>query len=148
MKKSMGALAGAILLTLALLIAGCGGSSEEPLTKAEFVKKGNKICQEATQTREKEVDELTERFNPNGDQEAFREEAVISLLPTYQGAAEQIGDLAAPDGDEERVEEIVSAMNEAAEKVEANPQTATISNLPFRQANQAAEDYGLNACAI
>lgn len=147
-KSSMGTVAGAVLLLAALLIAGCGGSSDEPLTKAEFVKRGNEICLEATEKREKGVNKLTESFNPNGDQEAFREKAVLTLLPIYEETAEQIEDLPAPDGDQEKVDEIVSAMEAAAETVKANPQTATVSNIPFREANQAAEGYGLNACAI
>ena len=148
MNKSMGALGGIVLLLLALLGAGCGSSSEEALSKSEFVKQGNGICAKATEAREKAVVEILKGADPKASQKALQQEAADKTVPYYEGAAEEIDDLGAPEGDETQVEELVDAMEEAAAQVKANPQTAITGNLPFRKANEAAESYGLDACVI
>jgi len=142
----MGALGGIVLLFFALLVVGCGSSSDEALSKSEFVKQGNAICAEATKAREKVILELIKTSDPSASQEATREEAVDKAMPFYEDAAEEIADLGAPSGDEAKVEAIVDAMDEAAAQVKANPQSAFTGNLPFRKANKAAESYGLDSC--
>jgi len=139
-----------LVLALALIAAvGCGGSSDpETLTKAEFAQQGNKICAEATRNRQKIISEVVEGANPKGNQEAVQEEVIQKAMPTYEQAAEQIGELGAPKGEEEKVESLVGAMEEAAERAKADPHTAVISNVPFRKADKAAQELGLKECVI
>lgn len=145
----MGAVGVIVVVLFALLAGGCGGGGgDEALSKSAFVKQGNAICTEATKEREKMLVEFTESANPKGNQEALQEKAVKMILPLYKGAAEKIDDLGAPEGDEAKVEAVVDAMEEAVAKIEANPQSAAVGNLPFRKANKAAESYGLKACAV
>jgi len=144
--KSMGALGGIFLVLFALWVAGCGGSSDEALTKSEFVKQGNAICSQAAKAREKAVFGFLKNANPQGNQDAVREEAAKKALPFYEEAAEQIDSLGAPAGDEAKVEAVVSAMEEAAAKIDANPQSAFAGDATFSEANKAAESYGLDAC--
>src|SRR5690242_14940555 len=132
----MGALGGIVLALLALLVAGCGGSSEEELTKSEFVKQGNAICTQAAKNREKAVFELLKNANPQGGQKVIRKEAAETALPFYEEAAEQLDSLGAPAGDEAKVEALVTAMEEAAAKIHANPQSAFAGDLPFRKPNK------------
>jgi phosphoglycolate phosphatase-like HAD superfamily hydrolase len=139
------------LAVLVALIAalGCGGSSDsEPLTKAEFGQQGNKICKDAEQARGKIVAKVIEETDPKGNQEKAQEEVVLKAIPTYEKAAEEIGDLGAPEGEEEKVENLVEAMEEAAGRAQADPHTAVISNAPFREADKLAEELGLDACVI
>ena len=145
--KSMRALGG-ILAVLLVLATGCGGSGDKALSKSEFVKQGNTICEEATEAREELLAEASEAISPNEDQEVAREKLLSKLLPVYEGAAKQIGELGAPAGDEAKVKEIVRSMEEAAERAKANPQTVGVSDVPFRKANEAAESYGLKACTL
>ena len=142
----MGALGGIVLALFALLVAGCGGSSEEALTKSEFVKQGNAICAVAAKEREKAIFEVANNANPSRSQQEVREEAVEAGIPVYEEATEQIADLGAPKGDEAKVEAVVEAMEEAAAKVNANPQSAFSGDRTFGKANKAAESYGLDAC--
>jgi len=139
-----------LVLALALIAAaGCGGSSDpETLTKAEFAQQGNKICAEATQDREKIIAELAETSNPKGNQEPVQEEIIQKAMPTYEGAAEEIGELGAPKGEEKKVESLVGAMEEAAERAKADPHTAVISNVPFRKADKLAEELELKECVV
>ena len=149
MNRSIGALGGILVLLFALLIAGCGDSGDqEQLSKAAFVKQGNEICADATEAREQIVNEFAETTDPNENLEAARRELMTKIMPTYEGAAEQIDELGAPAGDEAKIDEIVAAMKEAVERTEADPKTAMVGNLPFRKANAAAESYGLKACTI
>lgn len=146
MNKSMGAVGGIVLLIFALLVAGCGSSGDEALNKSEFVKQGNAICTQARKAREKAVIDLVQNADPKSSQQALREEAAKKAMPYYEEAAEQLADLGAPKGDEAKVEGVVDAMEEAAARVNANPQSAFVGNAPFRKANEAAEGYGLEAC--
>jgi len=146
--KSSGALGGIVLVLIALLVAGCGGSSEEALTKSEFVEQGNAICKQATKEREKAIAEFAQTGNPNGSRENLQEEAVEKALPSYEGAAEKIAELRAPKGDEAKVEAIVEGMEETVAKIHANPQSAFAGDRAFRNANKAAENYGLDDCVV
>lgn len=138
----------AVLAVACLAIAGCGGGSEEALTKTEFIKQGNAICDQATKAREKVISEVSEETNPKGNVEAAQEAVIHKGIPTYEKAAEELDGLAAPAGDEKKVEAIVAAMEEAANRALADPHTAIISDLPFRKADKLAEGYGLKSCVI
>jgi hypothetical protein len=130
-------------------LVGCGsGGGEEQLTKAQFVKRGNAICAKAEQERGKIISEIVEKSRPNADVQAQQEKVIHEALPTYEAATEQIDDLEAPSGDEEKVDALVEAMEEAAERAMADPHTAIISNVPFRKANELAEGYGLKTCVV
>jgi hypothetical protein len=144
----MGALGGIVLLVFALLAVGCGSSDSKELSKAEFVKQGNAICTQATKARDKALTELIQNANPGTSQEDLRKEAADKVMPFYEGAAEDIGDLSAPKGSEAKAEALVDAMEEAAAKVRANPQLAATGNQPFRKADQVAESLGLEDCTI
>jgi len=138
------------LFAVAVLVAvsACGGSDEEALTKAEFVKEANAICVSATKERTKILNELVKQVDPNQNLQAQQEQALKMVLPTYEGAAEKIDELGAPEGDEQKVDAIVVAMEGAADQARANPQTVVVSGIPFKEANELAAKYGLDACVI
>ena len=142
---------GVVGLTVAMALfvgLGCGGSDPEPLTKTEFGQQGNKICKEATKTRGEAIAKVIEETDPKTDQVKAQEKAIQSGLPSYEKAAEQIDDLGAPEGEEEMVESLVGAMEEAAERVKADPHTATVSNVPFKEADKLATEMGLTECVV
>lgn len=144
----MGVLGGIVLLFFALLAAGCGSSSDEALSKSEFLKQANAICKKATSAKEKVLPELLQKADPGASLETMRQKAVDTLMTFYEGAAEEIGELGAPKGDEAKVEAILEAMEEAAADAKSNPQSVFggAGQLPFRKANKAAESYGLKSC--
>ena len=130
-------------------VVGCGGGSDSSsLTKAEFSKQGNKICAEATQARSKIVGEAVKNADPKANQEDLQVELIEKIVPTYESAAEKIGDLGAPKGEEEKVENLVGEMEDAADRVMADPHTAAISNVPFRKADKVAQELGLKECVV
>jgi hypothetical protein len=140
---------GLLALACVALAAGCGSSdSEETLTKAEFVKQAGAICEKSQEERGKAVAAVAENANPKGNVQKQQEQVIRKALPTYEEAARQIEELGAPEGQEEKVEALVEAMDEAAERAMADPHTAMTSNIFFREADKLAEEYKLSGCII
>lgn len=141
----------ALLAVIVLTIAGCGGGDETTtsLTRAQFVKQGNAICEQQEKRRETIIREAIK----GQDQtkllpQAQREEVVVETVPPYEAMAKEIGELGAPEGDAEEVEKIVEEMEKAANSVRSDPATALESTSQFEEANNFTTRYGLTACAI
>jgi hypothetical protein len=129
-------------------ITGCGSSSEDTLSKAEFEKQAAAICKKSEEERGKAIASVIENADPKGDQQAQQEQVIKKAMPTYEEAAQQIEDLGAPEGQEEKVEALVEAMEEAADKSNADPHTAVASNVFFRKADKIAQEFKLSGCVI
>jgi hypothetical protein len=153
-KHLIGALAG--LVVLALVVAGCGSSSDDTsstasLSKAEFVKQGNAICTKGNEQIESEFEEFSKERNlsetkapPKAVQEEGAEEI---LIPAINQQVEEIKALGTPEGDEAEVEEIFTTVEEAIEEGEEDP-TSLFGSGPgkFKEANKLAREYGLTVC--
>jgi hypothetical protein len=146
----------AALAALAMIVAGCGGDDDSTgttgsLTKAEFVKQGNAICAKGN----KELDEDFEKFakehnlseNKRPSNAVLTEASEDILIPVVSDQIEQLRDLGAPAGEEQQVDEILTAAEEGIEKGEEDPVSLTAENGgPFKKANKLAKDYGLTKC--
>jgi hypothetical protein len=148
------------LSVMVLALAGCGGgggssteSSEttNSLTKAEFVKKGNAICAKTEKEVEEGVEKFTKEHNfsetkpPSEKQVAELAEGV--LVPKVRKQLAEIRALGIPSGDEEEVEAIFAAAEEALRKTEEDPTAFGQGGVgPFVKANQLAREYGLTVC--
>jgi hypothetical protein len=136
---------GAVLLAF-VMGSGCGSdSSSTALTKAQFVKQGNAICKEWEAGRNAAIAAVGQKFSGKTSN-AAKEKAILMILSPYEEAIGRLEELSAPSGDDAQIEAILASMHEAAGKVKADPGTALVSGLPFRQANKRVEDYGLNRC--
>jgi hypothetical protein len=148
LKRVLGLILAIVAVSSVVGAVGCGGSSnEEALTKSEFVEQGNAICEKAEEERGKIFTAESEKFDPNGDVQAQQTKVVQSTIPTYQQAAEQLGELAAPEDKTEQLDGLVGAMEETVEQIMANPQTAIVSNVQFESPNQKAKELELDSCA-
>jgi hypothetical protein len=144
-KGAIGAVVGLVLL-VALLVSGCGsGGGDETATKEDFVRKANAVCGKWQQERGEAFREANAKFKPPVTQ-AKQEKAVLLVLEPYGKAVQSLDELTPPEGEEEKVEEIVAAMGDAYEQAKANPGTLISSNAPFKKANELAKDYGLKEC--
>jgi hypothetical protein len=146
------------VLAIALIAAGCGSSSDNStdstasLTKAEFLKQGNAIC--ATGNKQIEAgfesfgkeNHLSENKQPTEAQAAEVAETV--LIPAVNTQIEGIRALGAPSGDEDQVNAILEAAEEAVEKTEEDPGALLSSNSEnaFAKANKLSSEYGLTTC--
>jgi hypothetical protein len=130
---------------LTLGTGGCGGGDPESnLTKTQFIKQGEKICQDAES-------EQIERFakyrkaHPDGE-----ELDLVSpvLLPALEKEVRMLRALGAPSGDEETVEALLRGLEGAIEKARKDPETLLVGESdPFDEPNALAKEYGFKTCA-
>jgi hypothetical protein len=147
----------ACLVPFALLAAGCGSSDNTEstattaLTKAEFLKKGNAICANGNKEINEGFESFFEESNLKKNEEpskAQKEEAAETIvIPAIRKDVESIRALGAPEGEEEQVEEILTAAEEALETLESEPAAAVSeSNQAFVRVNKLSREYGLTVC--
>jgi hypothetical protein len=138
---------GFFLLSLAIsalaFVAGCGSSSSDVLTRAEFLKQGNKICAQA------KVQQRADVKNFEGDEGGASglEQVVNTALSPLKDAAGELSSLEAPPPQMKAVKVYVAKLDQGIAKAEAKP-TEAITGSPFEDANAAAQQAGLPACAV
>jgi ADP-ribosylglycohydrolase len=153
---------GIILLLLAAFVtAGCGGSGESSeitvpagsLSKAEFVRKADAIC-EATRSRfAREYTALVQKYQQQGGSSQAELKVVTdaivkaALLPNYEKGIDEIVALGAPKGDEDEVAAFLNALRERLDEIEATPTKLASTITPFARVEKKAEAYGLTGCA-
>jgi hypothetical protein len=136
----------------ALIVAGCGSSDDDSttdstasLTKAEFVKQGNAICDAGN----KEINAGFNEFLPKGKEpsKAVLDEAIETvLIPSVTKQVEEIRALGAPEGEEEAVEDFLAGAEEELEKGEEEP-ASLATDASFDKTNQEGKAIGLTSCA-
>ena len=140
---------------IAAIVAGCGSSDDETtssLTKAQFIAQADAICKQGNAEIESEFEAFAKKNNIDENEEPSKaQQAKLSetiLVPNVSNQAEEIGDLAAPSGDEDEVSAMLDSLDEGVEEVEANPQAPFESKQPnpFGPANKIAKEYGLEVC--
>jgi len=150
-KASLAALAA--LVALAAIVAGCGGSddsttTEETLTKVEFIKQGDAICKKANEQSETEAEEFADEndFELEKASDEQLEEAVAEVLvPSLNRQAEELDALGAPEGDEEQVEAIIVSLEDATGEIEDEP-SLVFEGQVLKEPSELAEDYGFKVC--
>jgi hypothetical protein len=159
-KRLIATLVGA--LAIAAVAAGCGSddngdnttetsSSAGPaLSKATFVKRGDEICLKAANEYGKQAEDFLEESGvsqakgPNPEQE---EELLADIiLPRIKVEMEELRELGPPKGEEEKVDEIFTAVEEIVDEGEDDPSTVTGNENPFAEPNAKAEAFGFEVC--
>lgn len=131
-----------------ILLSGCGGGSSSQ-SKTQFVREANAICEQAEQQRFKRMEAASRKF-PSGDlkQVPTQEKMLAIGISAYEDAAQELGSLRTPDGDQEKVEAIIHGLEEGARKVREAPSTLLVSNYPFRRVDGLLKAYGIVKCVI
>jgi hypothetical protein len=139
-------------LALALAVpaaAACGGDDKP--SKDEFVEKADAICKK----NDEELEALGERII--GTREAPTPEKISEFsrkgAPLVKETRREIADLEPPEGDEEKIDKILAAVDEGIARIERagrDPEVARDTfredSDPFAKANRLANDYGLKEC--
>jgi hypothetical protein len=139
---------GAPLVPLTLVLgalAGCGGGSDDRLTKDEFLKQGNAICAKG----DKQIETAAGKAFATPDNPTKAEVVTFAktvVLPTVQDEVDELRALSPPKEDEARIDEILDKAQAALDKLRANP-ALLVSDTGFEEANRLAGAYGLTACA-
>jgi hypothetical protein len=145
----------AVGLAIAAIGAGCGGgagsdSASAPISKTEFVNRGNAICEATHSKVRSEIASLLRGHEPKNAGEAIKAEAEVGrkvLIPAMRDQAQAIGALGAPAGDEVQVKAIVAATEEGLGKAAKHPERAVKDGTEaFGKADRLARAYGLTAC--
>ncbi len=144
------------LLALVALIAGCGGgdsttagattTSEAPLTKAEFIRKGDAICQTGNEASTTEIEEFAKEngFGSEPNKAQFEEVVTEVLVPNLTRQTDELDALVPPTQDEDKIEALISSLRETIAKMEKNPSSLEENVLaePIRLENA----YGFKVC--
>ena len=145
-KGAIGAIVGLAVMAV-LFVAGCGGGSDETVTKTDFVRQGNTVCGKWQQARGRIFREQGQKFKPPITQ-AKQEKVILTVLQPYETALQGLKELDPPKGEEEKVEAIIEAIEDGVNQAKANPGTLISSDAPFSKSNKLAEAYGLKECKV
>lgn len=123
-------------------------STSGPLTKAEFLKQANQICRKSMAKKEEAVLSLAKLAAEGGtppSQQAVEKLAKVVIFPTYNDILDQMAQLEPPQGDEAKVQAMITKYEADLKIAEAEPIKASKENL-FVDANDLGEAYGLESC--
>jgi predicted small secreted protein len=147
----------AAVVAAAILVAGCGGgddsSASGSISKEEFITKADAICKASSKRMEKELFEFLRKNRGGGtlrkpSVEQNEKFIVTVLIPNLEQEIKELKALGIPDGDDEKVDAMIAALEEGQETAEN--QTATVaagtSDMVFGIASRIAAEYGLQTC--
>lgn len=152
----------ATVVAALLLAAGCGSSdssgSDEvtvqtgSLSKAEFVKKADSICEAARSEFLTKYTSFVEGHKSDiGDEQkevALLGEVVDSYLaPSVEKQVEQISELGAPKAYAPEVASFLNALQKRTEEARDEPTGVTKTPYPFKKAENIAAKVGMKGCA-
>ncbi len=144
-------------LAAALIMSGCGGS-DSSLTKAEFIKQADAICLKEQKVKAAALEAYLLKVGVGPGKPMTLAQAEYQtkkvLMPPIRSMAEQINDLGAPDGEEDKVEAILTGVEQAIETSEKEAETRRKTgkvgayNDPFEEVAKLSQRYGFNTCFI
>lgn len=141
----------AVLVVSLLILAGCGGDSST-VSKEEYERQLELVCNEGIQEREDLFRTVSQEYEELSEEEQTTQvevENLRKLIAGYQGTTEKIADLDLPEGNEEKAEELVREREEVAAKIQASPLgTRDSLGTIFDTANGLAESFGGQSCTF
>jgi hypothetical protein len=144
----------AAAIAVALVVAGCGGGGDSGTTassisKEEFISKADAICKKGTERMQAAIGRLLKK-QPNITKVTKDEQEKIVatvMVPSVSREVKELRALGVPDGDEERVDAIIAALEEGVETAERDPEAVTNSSeVIFGIASRLAGEYGAEVC--
>jgi hypothetical protein len=147
----------AALVLAAAAIAGCGGGEtsstypagvSRPIAKVRFLAEADRICHSTNARIEAAADDLVIGRHEPPPAEVRR--VVLSIVvPTLRSEVDAIRSLGAPEGDEARVNAILTATERGIRQVEAGP-VGVLDGPPaaLREAGRLAQAYGSAECDL
>lgn len=153
----------AALFSLALLFAGCGGDDDGSaadgnevtvetgsLTKAQFIKEADAICQKSEESMEKLVGDYVKAVTENPSQASPSAQAATLvntvMAPAYEKLIDRLGALGAPSDDEEEITAFLTSLQESLDKGREQPLKFVRSREPFVEGVELSKVYGFNVC--
>jgi len=145
----------AVAMVIALVGAGCGGSGDSSSTttgsisKVAFIKKVDGVCQKGTERMQRAILVFLKQHKDVKRPNKAQSEKLVgsAIVPSVKTELKELKALDVPEGDEERVEAIISALEEGLETAEANPEAVVASSdAVFGISGRLAGEYGAEVC--
>lgn len=144
------------VLAIAAIGAGCGGGGESDATAGDqqsrpvFLKKGNAVC---LRNWEEVKDDFNKFLKAHGgskaafaDIDSITEYVDTVVIPNKEQLLDELRELGAPSGDEEKVDAIIAAYEEGIDVAEEDPERAAVGEGVFWYAADLAKKYQLRNC--
>lgn len=148
---------GAIVLTGAALLAGCGGSNDsDSVSKEDFIAQANAICAEFTKQSDQAKAEFDEAFNSGDTEKAgdlFQQQS-----DRMSAAVDEMATLEKPADDKDTLDEFVDlsrqqadTMGQVADALRSGDES-TLNDLVAEaeetenRSDEIADSYGLTEC--
>jgi hypothetical protein len=144
----------AAAMVIALVVAGCGSgdssTAASSISKEEFITKADAICKKGTERLQKAI--FSALKNPRNLTKVSEAEQIrivtTAMVPSVSREVKELRALSIPNGDEEKVEAIITALEEGVETAEQDPHAVTkSSDAVFGISSRIAAEYGLKACS-
>jgi hypothetical protein len=140
----------ALAAGVALVAAGCGdeeestatGASGAPSSRAEFIAEADAICRRYLNELDRAA---AEAFRGRTSAKEIERYISDEFAPATEDELAEIRALTPPAGDEEEVDAILDAAENAVDAVGDNPSLFSTGS-PFAKANRLASEYGLRVC--
>jgi hypothetical protein len=143
----------AAAMAIALVVAGCGGgdsgTAAGSISKEKFVVKADAICKNGTERMQAAIfAALKHPRNLTKVSQTEQEKIVTTaMVPSVEREVKELRALPVPEGDEERVDAMITALEEGIETAERNTEAVTkSSDVLFGISSRIAAEYGLEAC--
>ena len=68
------------------------------------------------------------------------------VVPGVRQQIEEIDELEAPEGDEEKIEEVVTSVEEGLDELEDDPTLLFKGKNPLEEGSKLAREYGMSKC--
>jgi hypothetical protein len=144
----------AVVLASALGLAGCGGSGDQaPLSKKQFVRRGQAICHRGYLRQQRSIEAFAGRhgFDYREPTQAQRERMDTAVvIPFVRRKIRQLDALAVPKGDDDQVREILQSMERGIRESEEHPERLVAPTAahpePFQLTRELASAYGIWLC--
>jgi hypothetical protein len=140
------------VLAVGAIAVGCGDddSSASSLTKAEFVKKADAMCERlAGESQGKLLAYINKNVKGSGNETITKEQETelveTVVIPSVTEQIEELEALGAPEGDEEQIDALIEELEIALEKAESDTDRFTEA-APFAKSEKLAREYGLVNC--
>jgi DNA repair ATPase RecN len=138
-------------LVVLVALDGCGSGSST-VSKEEFAQELKLVCNKGLQEQEKLIRDLTQEYYEQREERAtpeYQAENLRKVVDAYQNTTSKIAEIDLPEGEEEKVEDMIRAREEAAAKIEASP-LGTRDNVEiiFRDADAQAKALDAPTCVL
>jgi hypothetical protein len=124
--------------------SGASNSNAKPLTKKEFIVKGDAICREIPQEYETLRQELIKKTPNKATPAEINLKAAVP--PIFKGV-EKMEELGPPKGEEAEIEAIIDSLEAAGKGVEEEPNAPLVGpESPYAEFVKLTTKYGFTFC--